>query len=191
MYALPWQPDFIEDLTETGSVRHAASRAGVTRQAAYQARDRDPEFATAWREAIDKANGDLERSLLQRARDGTDTFILHDGQVVKDDDGNPIVKKVHETALAIFMAKKRMPEIYGDDEAGEALDLGPMRTLAEVDVAQARLAAAYDRGLVSGPRFDRLLKAIAERRQILATALLEKEVHQLREELAATRGGDA
>ena len=50
---LPWMPDFLAALGETGNVRHSARLAGISQTTAYDARKAAPGFAAAWKAAID------------------------------------------------------------------------------------------------------------------------------------------
>lgn len=49
----PWMPDFLAALSETGNIRHSARIAGVSQTAAYNARKANPDFAAAWKVAIE------------------------------------------------------------------------------------------------------------------------------------------
>jgi hypothetical protein len=46
---------FLESLCERADVARACARAGLSRQAAYKLRRRDPVFALAWNVALDVA----------------------------------------------------------------------------------------------------------------------------------------
>lgn len=182
-----WCDDFLAELRDSGSVYHAAAKAGVSRVEAYRHRDRDPAFAERWGAAIDEANGGLERSALQRARDGTDDLQLHEGVPCVDPlTGQNIVRRKHETALTIFMLKKRIPGRYGDaqDDASEPMALGPMDDFAQVEANRREVTDAYNRGAISGSRFDRIMRSIADRRAALVEEKLEREVAELRAEIA-------
>lgn len=47
----PWYKPFLRELARSCNVMMAAGVAGVSRQAVYQARDHDPAFMQAWKEA--------------------------------------------------------------------------------------------------------------------------------------------
>lgn len=184
-----WCADFLEELKDSGSVYHAAAKAGVSRVEAYRHRDRDPSFAERWQAAIDEANGGLERSAIQRARDGTDDLQLHEGAPCVDPvTGQYIVRRKHETTLTIFMLKKRIPGRYGDAQddvdAGEPMVLGPMDDFAQIEANRQAVTDAYNRGAISGSRFDRIMRSIADRRAALVEEKLEREVAELRAEIA-------
>lgn len=84
-----WETDFLAQLAKLPNVAEACRAAGVTRQAAYQARQADPEFASRWKDALDESTDDLVGKLYERA--------------LKDD-----------TTAAIFLLKSHRRDVYGD-----------------------------------------------------------------------------
>lgn len=56
---------FLECLAATANVRTACAAAGLSRQAAYRLRQRDPEFAAAWRDALREAHAAAARAFLE------------------------------------------------------------------------------------------------------------------------------
>jgi len=83
----PWYRDFIEQLVEFPNVSRACAYAGVSRQAAYQARDVDAQFRAAWDMCIEASIDKLEEEAFRRANENSDT-------------------------LAIFLLKAHRPERY-------------------------------------------------------------------------------
>lgn len=71
-----WRPIFLTTLRNTGNVRAACQACGITRQAAYKARDNAPEFAAAWDEALEDAIDALEAVAINRARTSSDTLLI-------------------------------------------------------------------------------------------------------------------
>jgi hypothetical protein len=61
---------FLAALTEQGTVSHAASAAGVSRNTAYRWRRDDLEFAEAWDEAHENAVDAVESTIYQQAVGG-------------------------------------------------------------------------------------------------------------------------
>jgi hypothetical protein len=84
-----WYPAFLRALRATPNVSRAARAVGITRQAAYWAREQDPEFAREWQAAQDEGLDALEEQLMKRGKKSSDT-------------------------AAIFMLKSHRREIYGD-----------------------------------------------------------------------------
>lgn len=81
------QKRFLEQLRKCGVVGTAATRAGLGRATVYEWRQTNPDFANAWDEHLALSFEDLEATILERAKKGSDT-------------------------LAIFLAKARWPEKY-------------------------------------------------------------------------------
>jgi hypothetical protein len=71
-----WSGPFLAYLRDTANVRGSAKAAGVTRQTAYARREKDPEFAAGWADAIEDAIEDLERVAQERARSVSDTLLI-------------------------------------------------------------------------------------------------------------------
>lgn len=63
-------------LAAGGSVTAAAGKIGMTRQALYQAKSADPEFAREWDDAIEAGTDVLEDEAVRRAKDGSDTLLI-------------------------------------------------------------------------------------------------------------------
>jgi hypothetical protein len=78
---------FLKHLRQCGIVGAAAARAGIGRTVVYDWRNTDEAFANKWDEALELAYDDLEASILERAKNGSDT-------------------------LAIFAAKAQWPDKY-------------------------------------------------------------------------------
>jgi len=68
---------FLEELARTGIIAEAARLAsphakGGAISTFYSERDRDPEFAAAWKDAVEHATGIVEREAFRRAVEGWD-----------------------------------------------------------------------------------------------------------------------
>ena len=68
---------FLEELARTGIIAEAARLASPHAKAGaistfYSERDRDPEFAAAWKDAVEHATGIVEREAFRRAVEGWD-----------------------------------------------------------------------------------------------------------------------
>lgn len=84
---------FLENLRKYGSVYFSCVQAGIDRSTAYKARDRDPEFAQQWADAIEDGLDLLEASAAKRAHTSSDTlaiFLLKAGRPKKYRD--PVVR---------------------------------------------------------------------------------------------------
>lgn len=71
-----WSLSFLRVMSETGNVRLACEKAGISRQAAYHRRDRDPDFAAAWAESMEDACDRLEEVARLRAEESSDTLLI-------------------------------------------------------------------------------------------------------------------
>jgi hypothetical protein len=67
---------FLEALTQELSVYRACRRAKLGRNSVYALRDRDEDFARAWKEAQEAAVEELEASAYQRALGGDTTLTI-------------------------------------------------------------------------------------------------------------------
>src|SRR6478736_3108642 len=81
-----WTParkaQFLEALAHDGNVRAACARVGMSREAAYRLRRREPLFARAWAAAQLQAREVVGDVLGTRAIDGIEEQVWHHGEVV-------------------------------------------------------------------------------------------------------------
>ena len=66
-----WRTLFIDKLAETSNVTVAAEAAGISQSRAYKLRRSDPDFASAWYQALLEGYDHLEMETLHRLRAGT------------------------------------------------------------------------------------------------------------------------
>lgn len=71
-----WKAGFLATLRVSPNVAAAAEAAGLSRQAAYKARESDPEFADAWDDAIESAVDRLVGRAWQRAELESDVLAI-------------------------------------------------------------------------------------------------------------------
>lgn len=74
---LPWtrQGRFLRTLAKTGNVAQACRAACIDRRLAYRWRDRLPDFARRWKEAVARANELLRGELMERALVGRERIV--------------------------------------------------------------------------------------------------------------------
>jgi len=81
-----WTPDrktqFLDHLAQKGNVRAACARVGLSREAAYRLRRRDPLFARGWAAALVQAHDASLEVLADRAIDGVEEEVWHRGELV-------------------------------------------------------------------------------------------------------------
>ncbi len=73
---------FLDHLASRGNVRAACARVGLSAEAAYRLRRRDPLFARCWAAAIVLARDTSEQVLADRAIDGVEEQVWHRGELV-------------------------------------------------------------------------------------------------------------
>jgi hypothetical protein len=103
-----WVATFLAALEETAMVSEACKRAGISRQTAYEARQRDEEFAVAWHEVEERATERLEREAYRRAAEGTLKPVVSAGHLVTEE-------RQYSDGLLMFLLKARRPEKYRDN----------------------------------------------------------------------------
>jgi hypothetical protein len=81
-----WTPErkalFLDHLSHKGNVRAAAARVGLSREAAYKIRRRDPLFARGWAAALSLAREACAEVLADRAIDGIEEKIYYRGELI-------------------------------------------------------------------------------------------------------------
>jgi hypothetical protein len=81
-----WTPErkalFLEDLAARGNVRAACARVGLSREAAYRLRRREPLFARGWGAALQLARDSVAETYDDRAFDGIEEEVWHRGELV-------------------------------------------------------------------------------------------------------------
>lgn len=93
---------FLRALSETGCVRDACARAGISNVSAYRMRKRDAAFARAWERALDRAAPTLEQAAFERAVEGWDEIVWKDGVEVSR-------KRRYSDALLKFLLSRGNP----------------------------------------------------------------------------------
>lgn len=104
-----WKQPFLDALKEDGAVTHACMKARVPRSRPYAERKRDPEFASAWDEIVNRVLDEVEESVVKRAREGWLETVWHGGKPVGQ------VRKF-DTTLQIFVLRQRRPEAWARAE---------------------------------------------------------------------------
>ena len=112
-----WTPDriatFLETLADTGLVVEGYVAAGMSKQAAYDLRNRDPIVAAAWRAAQAKARPQVADGLLERSITGTVEHYYRDGVLVGE-------RRHYESWLGLAVLK-RLDKQAEEDRADGAL----------------------------------------------------------------------
>lgn len=120
-----------------GNVSRACEAVDICRMTAYEWRENDPAFATAWDRAKAIGLDALEDEATRRAFEGIDKPIVHQG-VVTD------TMKEYSDTLAIFLLKGGKPDKYRENskvELGGSLAISAMSD-EDIRAELAALAAA-------------------------------------------------
>lgn len=113
---------FLESLADTGLVTEASRAAGMSRNAAYALRNRDPVFAAAMRAALAQARPVVADGILERSITGTVEHYYRDGVLVGE-------RRHYESWLALAVLKRldkqaeedrRARHVQGTGEHGDA-----------------------------------------------------------------------
>ena len=128
---------FLDLLAARGSVTNACRAAGLSAQSAYELRNRDPLFATAWDAALVLARRRLADDLLERALGGCIEQIHRDGVIVAE-------RHRYDNKLSIAVLTRLDRRLDRAQERGEA----HLRAAADWDafsgaVAEQRGADAF------------------------------------------------
>jgi hypothetical protein len=76
------QVRFLDHLAQDGNVRAASARVGMSREAAYRLRRREPLFARAWDAALVRAREACAEVLASRALNGIEEEVWYKGELV-------------------------------------------------------------------------------------------------------------
>jgi hypothetical protein len=106
---------FIETLAATASISEACRYVGLSRQSAHKLYGRSPHFRAAWDEALKAAVGVLAATAFDRAVNGTQEQVWHDGQMIG-------FREKHHDRLLMYLLRVRDPLNYAplDDLQGWA-----------------------------------------------------------------------
>ena len=100
-----WREAFLDSLRVTGNVSAAARLVGRSRASLYRMRRADPDFASAWQDALEEAVDWLELEALRRAVEGIKEDRFSKGEIV-----GTITR--YSDSLLMFLLKARRPWLY-------------------------------------------------------------------------------
>jgi hypothetical protein len=103
---------FLATLAETCNVSEAARAAKIGRRTAYEWRDDDPSFATAWDQAEQEAADKLEREAWRRAVEGTDKPVTFQGMITA-------TYKEYSDRMLELLLKAHRPDKFKERVANE------------------------------------------------------------------------
>lgn len=105
---------FLAHLALSGNVSEASRVAGVERATMYFWRRNNPEFASAWNEALEVATDALEAEARRRALYGYDELITYGGKIICDAQGQPVIKKRYSDGLLRMLLRAHRPSRFRD-----------------------------------------------------------------------------
>lgn len=122
---LPWMPKFLAVLRRTGNVSTAAKRVKISRQNAYEHRNRHAVFGALWDDAVEDRTDVLEQALYERALYGWDEPVFGSLPGEHAGSGEVGVRRKFDNALARWIVERARPE-EKDDSANEAADMAAL-----------------------------------------------------------------
>ena len=120
------------------NVSRSCELAGLGRSTAYDRRQNDPGFASAWDAALERGLDALEDEAMRRAKDGVARFVVSSGKVVTHPEtGEPLVEYAYSDGLTMFLLKARRPERYKDRSAVDVTVAGDLAS--RIEAARKRM----------------------------------------------------
>jgi len=135
-YARVWRPRFLAALSMINSVRLAARHTRVSRKMVYDHRNKDPEFAKQWDEAIEEALDLLHARVWQRCVEGDVEPVYHMGVVVG------YIRKFSDK-LQIEMLRAYRPDRF--KTAGVQVNIGGRNNILVLSEDQRHRLMDYNR----------------------------------------------
>ena len=106
---------FIVSLKQDPNISLACDYAGISRNPAYQWREKDPNFAEEWDNAIERAKDVARSSIYKRGVLGWDEPVVAQGRVALDEKDNRLLLHKWSDSLAALYARANLPE-YKDKQ---------------------------------------------------------------------------
>jgi len=130
----PWRTAYLNALRELPVIKHACEAAGVDRSTAWRAREADPEFADAEREAMEEGIDKAEAEAFRRGVVGFEEPVVDKGRLayryeryvdpegaehyrpMLGDNGQPIPLTIrkHSDTMLVLVLKGRRKKVYAD-----------------------------------------------------------------------------
>lgn len=133
---------FLKHLATSSHVTNSAEAAGVAVSTVYNWRDRDPEFLREWMRALAAGYEMLEMDLLDRARNGVEKPVFHDGEEVAT-----VTEYNDGLGVKLLLAHKQMvalTRVIEDDISPEQVRASLDRKLGDIREKLLRRRALAD-----------------------------------------------
>lgn len=98
---------FCRELAKHGVLSWAARAINRSHAGMLNRMKKDPDFGAEVEEAIAQANGAIEMAAIERGVQGVERLEVSAGQIVKDDDGNPVTRREYSDALLLAVLRAR------------------------------------------------------------------------------------
>lgn len=108
------QDPFLANFLKSATILHGAKLTKIDPTTVSYWRQNDPEFEKKFQQTEEMITQNLVSAGMHRAIYGTNEYILHNGKLVLDSEGKPIVKKWHSDTLLMFFLKSRDRDKYSD-----------------------------------------------------------------------------
>jgi hypothetical protein len=106
---------FVKKLKATnGNVSKASQAIKRSRNVLYEHKKSDADFAQEWENALEVVYDSMEEEMYRRAVRGVKKPMVSRGQIVKDDNGKPIIITEYSDRLLEFALKGNRPEKFRD-----------------------------------------------------------------------------
>lgn len=104
---------FIQKLKQTGgNVSKACQAVKRSRKVMYEHKEKDADFAAAWAEACESVYDEMEQEMYRRAVKGVTKPLVYKGQIVRDENGKPILIREYSDRLLELGLKSNRPEKF-------------------------------------------------------------------------------
>lgn len=104
---------FIQKLKLTGgNVSKACQAVKRSRKVMYDHKKTDVDFAALWEEACESVYDEMEQEMYRRAVKGVVKPLVYKGQIVKDENGRPIIIREYSDRLLELGLKSNRPEKF-------------------------------------------------------------------------------
>jgi len=121
-----WHKLFLESLRNHGIVRQACKEAVVGRRTAYTHRDRFPEFAAQWEDALEDHRDIVRAEVIRRGIQGVDKPIFYQGERVDTvKEYSDRMLELHAKALCPEYREKHQLEHTGPGGGGLTVTIVP------------------------------------------------------------------
>ena len=147
-HPFPWQAAYLAALRELPVMKHACEVVGIDRTTAWRAREADPDFADAEREAMEEGVDKAEQEAFRRGVVGFEEPVVDKGRLayryeryVDDEgvehyrpvlDGNgqpvPLTVRKHSDAMLALVLKGRRKKVYADRTELTGAEGAPVQT---------------------------------------------------------------